>query len=139
MEGASASFSIPKFYNMENQKKEYSEDDSFDVDKTAAEYGNVPHRMKSDMTGNTSFEETTEPVKNNETTGSGLSVAERDTQDGTNSDLVHDKKELVEKYNIDDNAHRDSSAEDFIPTVSNFHHADSDKAAEDASRDYLAK
>ena len=88
---------------------------------------------------NEQIENTPDTTKNNETTGSGLSVAERETQDGTNSDLVHDKKELIEKYNIDDNAHRDSSAEDFIPTVSNFHHADSDKAQEDASRDYLAK
>jgi hypothetical protein len=32
--------------------------------------------------------------------------------------------ELIEKYNINDQAHSDSSAKDFVKTVSEFHHAD---------------
>jgi len=124
---------------MENQKKEYSEDDSFDVNKTSAEYGNTPHKMNSDMTGNKSFEELPGEFKQNETTGSGYSVAERNNQDGTNADIENSSEELVAKYNIDDQAHRDSSNADFIDTVSKFHHADSNKSEEDANRDYLAE
>lgn len=41
------------------------------------------------------------------------------------------KKELVEKYNINDQAHLNSSKEDFIDTVSNFHHAEEDDKEED--------
>ena len=33
-------------------------------------------------------------------------------------------KALIEKYNINDQAHSDSSAKDFIKTTSEFHHAD---------------
>jgi len=33
-------------------------------------------------------------------------------------------KALIEKYNINDQAHSDSSAKDFVKTVSEFHHAD---------------
>jgi len=33
-------------------------------------------------------------------------------------------EELIEKYNINDQAHSDSSAADFVRTVSEFHHAD---------------
>lgn len=31
---------------------------------------------------------------------------------------------LIEKYNINDQAHSDSSTADFVKTVSEFHHAD---------------
>jgi len=43
----------------------------------------------------------------------------------------HGKKELVEKYNINDQAHLNSSKEDFVDTVSNFHHAKEDDTEED--------
>lgn len=33
-------------------------------------------------------------------------------------------QDLIEKYNINDQAHSNSSKKDFIDTVSNFHHAD---------------
>jgi hypothetical protein len=33
-------------------------------------------------------------------------------------------RELIEKYNINDQAHSDSSKDDFVKTVSEFHHAD---------------
>lgn len=33
-------------------------------------------------------------------------------------------KELIEKYNVNDQAHSNSSKEDFIKTTSNFHHKD---------------
>jgi len=35
-------------------------------------------------------------------------------------------KELVEKYNINDKAHSDSSKDDFVKTVSNFKHNSED-------------
>ena len=64
------------------------------------------------------------------TTGSGFSQAERELQDGSNSEtdeVVHrGSEELIEKYNINDQAHSDSSLEDFIPTVSNFKHGENE-------------
>ena len=62
--------------------------------------------------------------ESNSTTGSGLSQAERNVQDGTNSDVNNGSEELVEKYNINDKAYSDSSKKDFVETTSNFHHAD---------------
>ena len=42
----------------------------------------------------------------------------------------HGSEILVQRYNINDKAHSDSSFEDFIPTTSSFHHAEkrNDKA-----------
>jgi len=37
-------------------------------------------------------------------------------------------EELAEKYNINDQAHLNSSKDDFVETVSNFHHAEEDEA-----------
>ncbi len=66
------------------------------------------------------------------TTGSGYSEAERDVHDNTISRNPVDPQHadngriaLVNKYNINDKAHSDSSAADFVKTVSKFHHADS--------------
>lgn len=42
-------------------------------------------------------------------------------------------KELIDKYSINDQAHSDSSAEDFVKTVSEFHHADEDSAKDQQS------
>ena len=36
----------------------------------------------------------------------------------------HGSEILVQRYNINDKAHSDSSFEDFIPTTSSFHHAE---------------
>ena len=67
-----------------------------------------------------------ETFESNSTTGSGLSQAERNVQDGTNSDIDNGSEALVEKYNINDKAYSDSSKKDFVETTSNFHHADED-------------
>lgn len=75
-------------------RKNYTEDDSLNRDKTAAEYGNKPKKMNTDNSGD-SFNE-----PNN---GSQY---------------------LVDKYNINDQAHSDSSLDDFIKTTSGFRHAD---------------
>jgi len=85
---------------METPRKECSNDDSFDKNKTASEYGNSPERMNSDNSGNESFENT--------------------------KDEAHDdgRRALIDKYNINDQAHSDSSADDFIKTTSGFTHAD---------------
>ena len=47
----------------------------------------------------------------------------------------HGSEILVQRYNINDKAHSDSSFEDFIPTTSSFHHAENrnDKADEGTS------
>lgn len=95
------------------KRKEYSEDDSFDESKTAAEYGNDPKNASSDNSGNRSF---------GKTTGSGYSEAERNAQDGTNAD--NGSRYLVDKYNINDQAYSDSSLDDFVKTTSGFRHAD---------------
>lgn len=39
-------------------------------------------------------------------------------------------RELIEKYNINDQAYSDSSKKDFVETVSNFHHADEEEKKE---------
>ncbi len=113
---------------MENTRKEYDENDSTDPRKMAAEYGNQSRNMQADNTGNESFGES------DTTTGSGYSEAERSFQDGhtsDNADVVNrGSRELIDKYNINDQAHSDSSKEDFIKTVSNFRH--SDEATDDA-------
>ncbi|HEY0091321.1 MAG TPA: hypothetical protein VGB43_02450 [Flavobacterium sp.] len=65
-------------------------------------------------------------LQDNETTGSGLSQAERRNQDGTNSSIIDHSGagDLVDSFNINDKAHSDSSIDDFIPTKSNYHHAE---------------
>ncbi len=117
---------------METTHKEYSENDSDDTLKTAAEYGNKPAGMQADNTGNNTFGDS------DTTTGSGYSEAERKVQDGhvsDNDEVVHrGSRELIDKYNINDQAHSDSSKDDFIPTVSNFHHADEPDEPTDQSR-----
>lgn len=64
----------------------------------------------------------------NLTTGSGYSEEERVANDATNTDFPDEKhkgsRELIDKYNINDQAHSDSSKDDFIKTVSNATHAD---------------
>ena len=121
---------------MENNRKEYSENNSEDQDKTAAEYGNSPERMNSDNSGNKSFEQSPEGKPEEQydrasTTGSGYSEEEREVNDSTNSQNPanpdsedNGSQELVEKYNINDKAYADSSKDDFVKTVSKFHHAD---------------
>ncbi|RZJ34439.1 MAG: hypothetical protein EOO51_09530 [Flavobacterium sp.] len=111
---------------MEKPHKEYSEDDSLDTGKMAAEYGNEPHKMGSDNTGNADFGKT-EDFPSDSTTGSGFSELEREHQDGTNA--IRDSQDngsqlLTDSYNINDKAHSDSSLDDFVKTTSNYHHAD---------------
>ena len=122
---------------MENNRKEYSENNSEDIDKTAAEYGNSPKRMNTDNSGNKSFEKSPEDYPRNSTTGSGYSESERDNNDSTNSQnpanpyADNGSQELVDKYNINDKAYSDSSKKDFVETVSKFHHADEEDDSED--------
>ncbi len=123
---------------MEDYNKGNIENESVDGNKLSAKNENAVPHDKNDVTGNGSFEQTPRTYKENETTGSGFSVAERAKQDGTNTEIPRSTEELVSKYNIDDQAHRDSSKSDFIETVSNFHHSDSDKSSDDANRDFLA-
>ncbi|OYU80858.1 MAG: hypothetical protein CFE23_07800 [Flavobacterium sp. BFFFF1] len=73
------------------------------------------------------------------TTGSGYSEAEREVNDATLQRNPADPQHadngriaLVNKYNINDKAHSDSSEEDFVKTISNHHHAD---AADDLKSD----
>ena len=74
-----------------------------------------------------------EGIAEDETTGSGLSEAERTSKDATNTDYPNDlqhqgSRDLIDKYNINDQAHSDSSKDDFVKTISNYNHADgSDK------------
>jgi hypothetical protein len=76
--------------------------------------------------GNASFEKRT-GLGNATTTGSGYSQAERNEQDGTNNPSILDNRgnqTLIDQYNINDKAHFDSSIDDFVPTKSNFNHAE---------------
>lgn len=47
---------------------------------------------------------------------------------GQEDGILHKgSEELIDKYNINDQAHSDSSKDEFIDTVSNFHHSDESK------------
>jgi len=107
---------------MEGPHKEYSENDAFDKEKMKAEYGNDPASMASDNTGNNDF------GASDTTTGSGYSDVERSFQDGSTSENADHpgRQELIDNYNINDQAHSDSDKENFVKTVSNFHHNDED-------------
>ena len=114
---------------MEKPHKEYSEDDSLDTGKMAAEYGNEPHAMQSDNSGNTDFAKA-DGFRPDETAGSGYSEQERNHEDGSNEfrdSRDNGSKLLTDSYNIDDKAHSDSSIDDFVKTTSNFHHAEDPK------------
>lgn len=70
-----------------------------------------------------------EGIAEDETTGSGYTEADRSSKESTNTDYPADlqhkgSRELIDKYNINDQAHSDSSKDDFIKTISNYHHAD---------------
>jgi hypothetical protein len=99
------------------ERKEYSEDDSFDKNKTASEYGNEPSKMNSDNTGNESFG-TTEKDDDNHSGG------DTDNEDTDTRNEANGSRYLVDKYNINDQAHSDSSLDDFVKTTSGFRHAD---------------
>ena len=49
---------------------------------------------------------------------------EKDRQQNDATPKHAGSEALIEKYNINDQAHSDSSAKDFVKTVSGFHHAD---------------
>lgn len=68
------------------------------------------------------------------TTGSGYSEAERNHQDATSSDSEEaaERSALIDSYNINDQAHRQSDKQNFHQTISNFHHKD--EAGEGDSR-----
>ncbi|MDR6966415.1 hypothetical protein J2X31_000408 [Flavobacterium arsenatis] len=69
-----------------------------------------------------------EGIAEDETTGSGYNEAERASKDATNMDLQHKgSRELIDKYNINDQAHSDSSKDNFVKTISNNNHADGSK------------
>ena len=86
-------------------------------------------QLKEFATENNPLDTSVEGIAEDETTGSGYSQAERDTKDATNTDYPADlqhkgSRELIDKYNINDQAHSDSSKDDFVKTISNSNHAD---------------
>lgn len=97
---------------MEDLRKEDSEEQLRDFSSDHAPFG-------------TSDKGTAE----NLTTGSSFSEAETNSKDAVNTDYPDDSqhkgsRELIDKYNINDQAHSDSSKDDFVKTISNFKHAD---------------
>ena len=122
---------------MEEQHNEFKENGPFDAEKLESENGTV--KTSRENTGNQDFFNR-EEFAPNATTGSGLSEAERNFQDGTNNDLRNDhhddgSEQLVDRYNINDKAHSDSSLDDFVNTTSNFHHADEPGPDDSPERD----
>ena len=86
-------------------------------------------QLRDFSTENNPLDTSVEGIAEDETTGSGLSEVERTSKDATNTDHPNDpqhkgSRELIDKYNINDQAHSDSSKDDFIKTVSNATHAD---------------
>lgn len=57
-----------------------------------------------------------------------LNVKQKGKQDQVFPDFPENKnkgsKELIEKYNVNDQAHANSSEDDFVKTVSNFKHSE---------------
>lgn len=102
---------------METPRKEYSENDSFDREKTASEYGNSPARMPADNSGNEDFGQSDKSGAA-QTTGEGYSEIERSAK----HEPDHGRQFLIDKYNINDQAHSDSSLDDFVKTTSSFKH-----------------
>lgn len=89
-------------------------------------------QLKEFSTQNNPHYTSVEGIAEDETTGSGYSEAERDTKDATNTDYPTDpqhkgSRELIDKYNINDQAHSDSSKDDFVKTISNNNHAEGSK------------
>ena len=81
-----------------------------------------------------------EGIAEDKTTGSGYPEAERDTKDATNTDYpadLHHKgsRELIDKYNINDQAHSNSSKDDFIKTISNSTHAEGTDGSKNKSEE----
>lgn len=97
--------------NNENLKKDYTPSDD-------APFGKSDQGLAPDFT-----------------TGSGYSEAERQAEDAVNTDYPEEKhkgsRELIDRYNINDQAHSDSSKDDFVKTISNSTHADGRDASED--------
>ena len=84
-------------------------------------YGNDSVHTLSDNTGNDAFDAP------NTTTGSGYSEAEPASQDhrtGQEPAEHEGSSDLIDGYNINDQAHRQSGKADFVRTISNFHHND---------------
>ncbi len=89
-------------------------------------------QLKEFSTENNPLDTSVEGIAEDETTGSGYSEAERNTKDATNTDYPADpqhngSRELIDKYNINDQAHSDSSKDDFVKTISNNNHVDGSK------------
>ena len=89
-------------------------------------------QLKDFSTDDAPFGTSDKGIGENLTTGSGYSEAERASEDATKTDYPADpqhkgSRELIDKYNINDQAHSDSSKDDFVKTISNFKHADGSK------------
>ena len=89
-------------------------------------------QLKEFSTQNNPLDTSVEGIAEDETTGSGYSEDERVFKDATNTDNPgvsqhKGSRELIDKYNINDQAHSDSSKDDFVKTISNNNHADGSK------------
>ena len=93
-------------------------------------------QLKDFSTTDNPLDTSVEGIAADETTGSGYDEAERATKDATNTEYPDDpqhkgSRELIDKYNINDQAHSDSSKDDFVKTVSNATHADGTDGSKD--------
>ncbi|WP_026704096.1 hypothetical protein [Flavobacterium soli] len=89
-------------------------------------------QLKGFSTESNPLDTSVDGIAEDETTGSSYTEAERDTKDAINTDYPADaqhrgSRELIDKYNINDQAHSDSSKDDFVKTISNNNHADGSK------------
>lgn len=93
-------------------------------------------QLRDFNTADNPLDTSVEGIAEDETTGSGYSEADRAAKDATNTDHPDNpqhkgSRELIDKYNINDQAHSDSSKDDFVKTISNYNHADgADKKGE---------
>lgn len=80
-------------------------------------------------TSDSPLDTSVEGIAEDETKGSGYTEADRASKEATDTNHPADpqhkgSRELIDKYNINDQAHSDSSKDDFVKTISNYHHAD---------------
>jgi hypothetical protein len=74
------------------------------------------------------------PQNQTDFTPDGFVKPERELTDVTGAGITPEAEKLSDHYNINDQAHRNSSPEDFAKTISNYHHTDGSTTPNDEER-----
>jgi hypothetical protein len=95
-------------------------------------------QLKDFSTADNPLDTSVEGIAAEETTAGGEEGVQGASSDPTGADYPDDSqhrgsRELIDRYNINDQAHSDSSKDDFVKTVSNATHADGTDGSKDGS------